>query len=243
MTEPVPPVDPAGYRAPFAPHGPYAQAAPPPPPPPPVKAPKVKPEPSRLGRLIFGLIMLVVGALAMADMAGVSVPGSTYVAAALGVTGLGLVLGAWFGRARGWIWIGVVLALVLPMVAAGGDWSRERSQAGTVVWMPTTVAELHDRYEHRFGEATLDLTALDLTGQDLQVTAQITAGQLRVIVPEKTDVIVETRVNLADADVFGRDISGAGQRDTQTSLGPDGKGGGTLRLVLDVNLGHAEVVR
>ncbi|BCJ71072.1 hypothetical protein CS0771_06160 [Catellatospora sp. IY07-71] len=242
VTEPVPPVDPAGYRAPFAPHGPYAPAAPPPPPPP-VKPPKVKPEPSRLGRLIFGLIMLVLGGLAMADMAGVSVPGSTYVAAALGVTGLGLVLGAWFGRARGWIWIGVVLALILPMVAAGGDWSRERSQAGTVVWMPTTVAELHDRYEHRFGEATLDLTALDLTGQDVQVTAQITAGQLRVIVPEKTDVIVETRVNLADADVFGRDISGAGQRDTQTSLGPDGKGGGTLRLVLDVNLGHAEVVR
>ncbi|MEV4415915.1 PspC domain-containing protein [Catellatospora sp. NPDC049609] len=244
VTEPIPPVDPAGYRAPFAPHGPYAPAAPPPPPPPPpLKAPKVKPEPSRLGRLIFGLVMLVLGGLAMADMAGVSVPGSTYVAAALGVAGLGLVIGAWFGRARGWILIGIVLALVLPMVAAGGDWSRERTQAGNVVWVPATMAELHDRYEHRFGEAVLDLTALDFTGQDVQVTAQITAGQLRIIVPQDTDVIVETRVNLADADVFGRGISGAGQRDTQTSLGPDGKGGGMLRLELDVNLGHAEVVR
>ncbi|MEU8077546.1 PspC domain-containing protein [Catellatospora citrea] len=243
VTVPVPPVEPTGYRPPFAPHGPYAPAAPPPPPPP-LKAPKVKREPSRLGRLIFGLAMVALGALAMADMAGVSVPGSTYVAAALGVVGLGLVIGAWFGRARGYILIGIVLALVLPMVAATGDWSRERTQAGTVTWMPTSLEELHDRYEHRFGEATLDLTGLDLTGQDVEVSAQITGGALKVVVPPDVDVTVVAQVNLADADVFGRSISGAGQRDTQTSLGDDGKPGpGKLLLKLDVNLGHAEVIR
>ncbi|GAB4049211.1 PspC domain-containing protein [Catellatospora paridis] len=243
VTVPVPPVEPTGYRPPFAPHGPYAPAGPPPPPPP-LKAPKVKREPSRLGRLIFGLAMVVLGGLAMADMAGISMPGSTYVAAALGVVGLGLVIGAWFGRARGYILIGIVLALVLPMVAATGDWSRERTQAGSVTWMPTSMEELHDRYEHRFGEATLDLTGLDLTGQEVQVTAQITGGGLKVIVPPDVDVTVVTRVNLADADVFGRSISGAGQRDTQTSLGDDGKPGpGKLHLELDVNLGHAEVIR
>ncbi|WP_196279406.1 PspC domain-containing protein [Catellatospora vulcania] len=243
VTVPVPPVDPAGYRAPFAPHGPYAPAAPPPPPLPP-KPLKIKREPSRLGRLIFGLAMVALGGLAMIDMTGRSVPGSLYVAAALGVVGFGLVIGAWFGRARGYILIGIVLALALPMVAATGDWSRERTQAGSVTWMPTTMEELHDRYEHRFGEATLDLSGLDLTGKDVQVTAQITGGDLRVILPPDTDVTVVTKVNLADADVFGRSISGAGQRDTQTSLGDDGKPGpGKLHLVLDVNLGHAEVVR
>ncbi|GAA1409467.1 PspC domain-containing protein [Catellatospora coxensis] len=243
VTVPVPPVEPTGYRPPFAPHGPYAPAAPPPPPPP-LKAPKVKREPSRLGRLIFGLAMVTLGGLAMIDMTGRSVPGSTYVAAALAVVGVGLVIGAWFGRARGYILIGIVLALALPMAAASGDWSRERTQAGSVTWMPTTLEELHDRYEHRFGEATLDLTGLDLTGKDIQVTAQITGGDLKVIVPPDVDVTVETEVNLADADVFGRSISGAGQRDTQISLGDDGKPGpGKLRLVLDVNLGHAEVIR
>ncbi|MEV0454526.1 PspC domain-containing protein [Catellatospora methionotrophica] len=244
VTMPVPPVESTGYRPPFAPHGPFVPATPPPPPPPPLKAPKPKREPSRLGRLIFGLTMVVLGGVAMIDMTGVSVPGSTYVAAALAVVGLGLVIGAWFGRARGWILIGLVLALALPMAAASGDWSRERTQAGSVTWLPTSLEELHDRYEHRFGEATLDLTGLDLTGQDVQVTAQITGGQFTIIVPPNVDVTVDTEVNLADADVFGRNISGAGRKDTQTSLGDDGKAGpGKLHLILDVNLGHAEVIR
>ncbi|GHJ46060.1 hypothetical protein Cs7R123_34020 [Catellatospora sp. TT07R-123] len=241
VTAPIP-GEPTGYRPPFAPHGPYVPAAPPPPPPPPLPV-KPRPESSRLGRLIFGVALIALGLLAMADMAGVSVDGTVYVAAALAVAGAGLVVGAWIGRARGWIFLGILLALALPMANAGDDWDRVRSQAGTVTWAPTSVNDLADRYEHRFGDATLDLTGLDLAGRDTKVTAQITAGRLRILVPDGVDVTVITDVNLGNASVFGREINGAGVNDTQTDVGADGPGGGTLRINLDVNAANAEVIR
>ncbi|MBV1849708.1 PspC domain-containing protein [Catellatospora tritici] len=234
------PGEPTGYRPPFAPHGPYAPTPPPPPPPLPVKP---RPEPSRLGRLIFGVVLIALGLLAMVDMTGISIPGTVYVATALAVVGVGLVVGAWLGRARGWIFLGILLSLALPMANAGDDWDRVRSQAGNVTWAPTSLDDLADRYEHRFGQATLDLTQLDLVGRDTRVRAQITAGDLRIIVPAGLDVTVNTDVNLGNADVFGREINGAGVKDTQTDFGADGPGGGTLRIDLDVNAGNAEVTR
>ncbi|MDI1460337.1 PspC domain-containing protein [Catellatospora sp. KI3] len=235
------PGEPTGYRPPFAPHGPYAPA--PPPPPPPAAPVKPRPEPSRLGRLIFGVVLIALGLLAMVDMTGISIPGTVYVATALAVVGVGLVIGAWFGRARGWILLGILLGLALPMANAGDDWDRVRSQAGNVTWAPTTMDDLADRYEHRFGQATLDLTQLPLAGRDTRVRAQITAGDLRIIVPDGIDVTVNSDVNLGNANVFGRELNGAGVTDTQSDFGADGPGGGTLRIDLDVNAGNAEVTR
>jgi hypothetical protein len=175
-------------------------------------------------------------------MLDASVPFENYVAAALVVVGVGLLVGAWFGRARGFIFLGIVLSLMLPIAADEND--RERSgRPGTVSWVPMSTQEISGSYEHRFGEATLDLSNVDFSGQDVKVQAEISFGNLKVIVPENVDVVVDSDVSLGDATVFDYNISGAGVNRTERNDGSDGPGGGTLRLHLEVQFGHAEVTR
>lgn len=238
MTEPIPPVAP--YQPPFAPHGPYQPVTTIPVPP--KYEPKPKPEPSRLGRLTFGLILIALGVLGVADMAGADVPGGAYVAAALAMMGVGLIVGAWFGRARGFIFLGLVMSLLLPAVASGSGMT-ERSRAGTVFWNPTSVDRVSDRYEHRFGEATLDLSNVDFAGQEKEISADISFGQIRIVVPPNVDTRVITDVSFGDADVFGRDVTGVGVNHSNDDLGDDGEGGGRLTIRLNVRFGHGEVNR
>jgi phage shock protein PspC (stress-responsive transcriptional regulator) len=237
-TLPQPPV--AAYQPPFAPHGPY-QAAPYPVPPK-IAVPKPKPEPSRLGRLIFGLVLIAMGVLGVADMAGASVPGGAYVAVALAVVGLGLIIGAWYGRARGFIALGLILAILLPMVASGPDMSQ-RGRGGRVLWNPNTAERVSDSYEHRFGEATLDLSRVDFTGRDREIVADISFGEMRIVLPPGVDTTIYSNITAGDASVFGRDINGVGVDQSQDDLGEDGPGGGTLVIHLNVRFGHAEVTR
>jgi hypothetical protein len=233
------PTEQAGYQPPFAPHGPYAG---PPPPVPVIKEIRPKREPSRLGRLILGVGLLALSLLGTADLAGVPVPGVVYVVVALSVVGLGLIVGAWVGRARGYIATGLLLCLLLPIVSHNSSYDRTY-HPGTVGWTPLTVAEISDSYDHRFGDATLDLSKVDFNGHDVRTTADISFGELRVIVPENVDVVVDSDVNLGDANIFDHSTSGAGVNQTFNDNGPDGPGGGTLRIRLLVKFGHAEVTR
>lgn len=241
VTEQVtPPV--SAYQPPFAPHGPYQPASSIPVPPRIPQLPKLKPEPSRLGRLIFGLVLIALGVMGIVDMAGFDVPGAAYVAAALAVVGVGLIIGAWYGRARGFIFLGLVLSLLLPAVASGPDMA-ERSRGGTVLWNPGTPDRVSDHYEHRFGEATLDLTQVDFAGQNKEISADISFGQLRILVPPNVDTRVISDISFGDASVFNKEINGVGVDQSADDTGADGEGGGNLVIRLNVRFGHAEVTR
>jgi phage shock protein PspC (stress-responsive transcriptional regulator) len=241
VTEQVtPPV--SAYQPPFAPHGPYQPASSVPVPPRIPQLPKLKPEPSRLGRLIFGLVLIALGVMGIVDMAGFDVPGAAYVAAALAVVGVGLIIGAWYGRARGFIFLGLVLSLLLPAVASGPDMA-ERSRGGTVLWNPGTPDRVSDHYEHRFGEATLDLTQVDFAGQNKEISADISFGQLRILVPPNVDTRVISDISFGDASVFNKEINGVGVDQSADDTGADGEGGGNLVIRLNVRFGHAEVTR
>jgi phage shock protein PspC (stress-responsive transcriptional regulator) len=236
----------SGYRPPFAPHGPYASTPYPYPglaaPPAPVMP--VQP-PSRLGRVTFSLLLLVLGILALVDVVGHDqVPFAGYVAAALATVGLGLVVGAWVGRARGLIALGIILAVMLAAATAAGQVRPWRGSAGDLTWAPATVSELSDRYEHGFGDAQLDLSQLNLDGQDKKVVVRLNAGDLRITVPQKTDVEAVTKVNVGNANVFDVTWDGVNTpRRTITNNGPDGPGGGHLTLDIQVSAGNVEVSR
>jgi phage shock protein PspC (stress-responsive transcriptional regulator) len=245
QTEPIavtPPVAATGYQPPFAPHGPYAPA-PPPVPPIPAKPPKVKRERSRLGRLVMGLILLAMGVLGLADLAGASVPMTAYAAVALLIIGLGLLLGTWLGRARGLILIGVVLSVALPILADEDFRDRSTPSVSPIYWVPTSVDEVSEVYDNRFGDATLDLSNVDFTGQKKIVRVEVGVGSLRVILPERVDVVVHTTVRLGNADVLGHSLNGANVENSQRDLGTDGEGGGNLELQLTVRAGNAQVTR
>ncbi|MBO4209078.1 LiaF domain-containing protein, partial [Micromonospora echinofusca] len=241
----------SGYRPPFAPHGPYA--APPPAPYPPVTPPVVPPvrpvkpprERSPLGAATFSMIFVALGVVTLLDLADVvDAHPSGYFAAALATIGAGLLVGTWFGRARWLIALGLVAAAALGVATLTESYDRVRGIGGDVTWAPADHAELADRYENKFGDAVLDLRAVTFPDEVTQVTVAVSFGHTEVVVPPNVDVTTIAEVSAGEATVFGRRMSGVEARQREsTDLGPDGPGGGRLRLYVNVNAGDLEVTR
>jgi hypothetical protein len=261
LTAPLPPLPPqppqftqppqfappaGGYRPPFAPHGPWAgnsqdpyAAAPPPAKPP--KAPKPPKEKSKLGRITFFALLLVMGFLALLDVVGVGVAVSAYFAAALTTIALGLIVGAWFGRARGLIALALVATIGLG-ISSGLE--RVPGQIGNNVYRPATIDAIADKYEFPIGNATLDLRRVDFTNAEQDTTVTMRFGQVKVLLPPNVDTVADVRMSDGRAVVFGTELSGADISTREFSdLGPDGAGGGKLRLTIEMNTGNVEVTR
>ncbi|MGE5828497.1 MAG: PspC domain-containing protein [Micromonosporaceae bacterium] len=246
-TGPVAPTT-SAYPPAFAPHGPYAPPPPPPPNAPPVLPPPVPPRPkerSRLSQLTLSMLLLVIGVLALLDLSLVDVPPGGYVAASLATIGLGLLIGAWFGRARGLIVLGIIVALMLGAFGGVDRFGRHwHDGGGTVTWTPNSIEELQRDYRHDFGDATLDLSRIDFTGRTTSITANVDLGSLTILLPPNVDVQAHAEVNLGDARVFGNEWGGLSPGSKEINdLGPDGAGGGTLILDARVDLGNLEVHR
>jgi len=247
-----------GYRPPFAPHGPFASSSPypgysPPYPgldapvaPPPPKAPRKPRERSRLGRIVLSLICLAIGVLVVVDVAGVAISGTAYVAAALGVIGLGLVVGARVGRARWLILPGLLLTAILIFGSSVETWNNSHPGAHNITWTPTTVSEIEQTgtYSADVGNATLDLSKIDFTDHDVALSTSLDAGNMTVILPPNVDVDVDANVEAGSASVLGQRWDGINHDARHIAdQGADGAGGGKLRLNSSVNLGKLEVHR
>ncbi|WP_067496079.1 PspC domain-containing protein [Actinoplanes sp. TFC3] len=234
-----------GYRAPFAPHGPFAQTSDQPSYEPPAAseptAPKPPKERSKLGRITFFGVVVVLGVLAAIDNGGASIPISGYFAAALATIALGLIAGAWFGRARGLITLAVLVAAGMGISSAVENFG---GQVTNNSYRPATVAAVADRYDFTIGNATLDLRALDFTGQDQNVTIAMRVGQVKVLLPDTVDTSVTVDVSDGRVNLFGQDHDGRDLGSQEISdLGADGKGRGTLHLSIQMDAGNVEVNR
>lgn len=207
-----------------------------------------------MAALTFFLMLGVLGLLGLLALTGLAhVPASGYLATGLVVVGAGLTVGAWFGRARSLITLGLVLLLGLPVAYAVDDWDPRQPVATQVEWVPATADELQDEYGISFGQGTLDLRQLDLTGDPLEVRVQAQGGEVVVLLPPVGEVTVHATVTAGSAEVFGRQIAGLGNRSTLSDPGqplpdrfrPDGAdpAPGGLTLHLDVRFGSIEVTR
>jgi len=227
--------------------GPPVLLAPPFPPGPPVAPgpPVPTPAPARasLGRIALWTLLVAVGLLAVVDGAGADVPASAYVAVALAVVAVALVVGSLYGRARWLIAIGAVLTVGLG-ITAGVEHIGGGIDARNATWKPASVAQLDGSYEISIGDALLDLSAVDFTGRSVSVTVHVGMGDLTVVLPSTVDARTVARVNVGNAEVLGEDWSGIGQSEhVVTDLGPDGAGGGELTLHASVDVGNLEVRR
>jgi Cell wall-active antibiotics response 4TMS YvqF len=196
---------------------------------------------SPLAGIVMSAAVIAVGFLGLLDLAGTPVSASAYLALPLTVIGAGLVVGAWFGRARPLIAIGVVLCVALGIAAVSEKFDGVRRSAN---WQPTSIEQLDSRYAIGIGNALLDLSLLDFAGQSKSVEVSVDVGDLTVIVPPNVDVRAETSVDVGDANVFGTEWGGIGQSTrTVTDNGVDGPGGGELVIRATVDVGNVEVRR
>ena len=230
----LPRPEPGSGQTPFAPHGPFA---PPPPSPPPPR------ERSVLPALTFFTMLLVLGALGTVDLAGVlDVPAAGYVAAALAVVGGGLLAGAWLGHARGLIALGVVLALALPVAQAVDTWEHP-DEVGDITWVPQNRAEIDDRYHVLFGAGLLDLRQVEVPAEGLEITVDVTFGDIRIIVPEDVAVEATVQTRFGSATVFDATSAGVTRESVIVDAGADDPDEGVLRLSLRASFANMEVHR
>jgi hypothetical protein len=210
-------------------------------------SPPQRPAPVRsrspLGRLVLSLAMFAVGGVAVVDVAGAHVPVGVYFAVPLAVVAAGLVVGAWYGHARGLIGFGVVLSVLLAitMVAGGRGWTGTHQ---SVTWRPAGIEQLQPSYRLDAGNAVLDLSGLNFTEHSTSLDVHVSLGNLVVVLPSTVDVQIRSTVEIGDATVLGQQWSGIGQSErTVTDNGVDGPGGGDLTINATVNVGDLEVRR
>jgi phage shock protein PspC (stress-responsive transcriptional regulator) len=234
-----------------APTAPLPAAAPPygtPPTPPPAvrgaAASPVPPSPRRpkessfLGRLVIGAAALAVATGLIIENIWIDIPAKVYVAILLGIVGLGLLIGAWLGRARWLVWVGVGLTICLMSVS----WVPTDGPVGDVAWNPTSMLQLNDEEPYRIaaGEAVLDLTEVDFTS-DRAIDVRVGFGQLEVIVPREVDAEIVARVQGGEMDVFGQHDEGWDVRQTVFDAGSGD--GSTVRVEARVTFGEIRVRR
>lgn len=213
--------------------------APPAPPPPPRDR-------SVLGRLTVGVTLLVAGTLIALDVADViSVGAVTVLASALAVVAVGLLVGAFVGRSRGLIALGVVLVLALIPLGALPDDIRWNAGAGAGerVYRVTSQEDLRPEYELGVGELTLDLRRLDVT-EPAEVDVSLGMGELIVLLPEDgavtatADVAVGTIEMPGERSADGVDVQRTWERPAEVASIVDA---GSIDLTLSTGLGAVTV--
>jgi phage shock protein PspC (stress-responsive transcriptional regulator) len=162
---------------------------------------------------------------------------TTYVAVALAVVSVGLLVGTRFGHAGPLVPIGGLLAIalaigtLLPSPAIG-----ERS------YDPLSASDVSGSYEHGIGKLVLDLGDLpdadQLTGSTVRLKNGI--GELRVIVPGDLNVVVDAELEAGEIRVFDRKTNGTDTDLIYPAAEPDRP---ALTLQLRQGLGNIEVIR
>jgi phage shock protein PspC (stress-responsive transcriptional regulator) len=179
----------------------------PPRPPKPPKEKKPRPPKSMLGRLTMAVMLIVLSSMALVELADIAhFQPYEYAAAAMGAVAVGLLVGAWIGRAYWLIIIGLLIAPVLffsSLLPSIADWS-----AGDPRYMPTSAEEVSESYDLGAGQMTIDLTQLsaDELTEVGEIEAAVSLGQLIVRLPSNVGATVNAEVGVGGVtggEIFG----------------------------------------
>jgi len=206
--------------------------------------PETPPRPGKRGPLLFGITLALVaaawGILGIYDAGnGHSVADAAYPALALGVVGVMLVVGSFYGRPGGLVFIGIISAIALAGSAIASpryDGDRDIELA------PTFASEVKDSYDVPAGRIELDLSRISevegLDGRTIDLDAN--AGELVVILPRTLGANIHADVAFAGAiDIFDRTEDGLGVHVDRNLFAPEEQARVTLNL--DLEFGHIEV--
>jgi hypothetical protein len=134
------------------------------------------------------------------------------VAVALGVVGVGLIVGTFIGRARWLIAVGLLLVPVLQLLAGVVPIWSFTGEAGDVYYTVTSTQEIDDQYEIAAGTLYLDLTSLAVEpgAARREFAVSVGAGEIRIDVPTGVPVRVDAEVGIGMVRLFGDERVGIG---------------------------------
>lgn len=174
---------------------------------------------------------------------GPSIPAIAVIGTALAIVGAGLIYGAFRGRARGLVPVGLLLVLGLALAPAfdaladGGTGERK--------YVPTSEAEVENVYELGAGPLELDLRGIEFT-EDRTVEVNVGAGYALIIVPDDVNVSVDASASAGYVELFGRETAGlyaeaTADRSARSGAGDDGADAPTVTIDAEVTFGYVEV--
>jgi phage shock protein PspC (stress-responsive transcriptional regulator) len=211
----------------------------------PPKVKKSKPPKSMLGRLTMAVMLIGISLMALLELANVvHFQPFEYAAVAMGIVALGLIVGAWIGRAHWLIIIGLLIAPVLffsALLPKVSEWS-----VGDPGFLPTSVADVPESYDLGIGQLTVDLT--QLTAAELadigQIDVEVGLGQLIVRLPSGIGATVNAEVGIGA--ITGANVFGPATLDTYEYSGVAVDqvftiGAAPYNLFLDLKVGMGEI--
>lgn len=170
----------------------------------------------------------------------VTVPAVAYPAALLGAVGLALVVGAFFARPRGLIFIAIALGVAtlaasLAIPANLGDIST-----GSVDATYTTVSEIPKDLSLGAGDITMDMSNLTID-RDATIDVDLRVGDVALILPDKGNVNVTWEfsgvgdVNYPKGSDDGTKLTGHYEHN------PDDASHGTVQVNVRIGVGDLAV--
>lgn len=173
-------------------------------------------------RLVSIIVLgLALAGLGVASWFGVTVPILAWLATALLVVSLTLIVGAFVGRARGTMLAALLLAVSVSTTGLAGLATGPNGPIEAYSVRYTSLEEMPASQNREFGQLEVDLSAVDVTA-DQTFEAGVDVGSVRLVVPEGENVIIRHTVDVGSYDILGTTNSGADLSDsTERIVDPD----------------------
>ncbi len=191
-----------------------------------------------IGWITLGVTLVSAAVAALLDVTGaLDVPVEWFLLYALGLSGIGIVAAAWYGRVHGPATLAVLLGLALGVVAVVEV--PLRGGVGERTIRPASAGELASEYRLGVGRLILDLRQLSLAEPLGRIEVGVGVGELVVLLPPGTVAQVAGRASVGEVRLFDRDRGGI-HVDESYPGAASGDAPAPLTLDLEVGVGRVE---
>lgn len=167
-----------------------------------------------LGAVVTGVIFVIAGIAWLLDVLDIlDVRWSMLAPVGLVVVGAALVFGSRRAHVGGLVALGIVLLVAAFVGSMAGPWTNGfDGPSGDVREHPMTLGQIDSEYSIGAGSMRVDLTDVEpdeYVGVQ-EVEANVSMGEMRIIVPDGVEVRLIANVGMGEARLFDEEASGFG---------------------------------